>query len=144
MSAQDLPAINAALNALSAVLLTAGFIFIKRGQRAAHQRCMLAAFTASCVFLVGYVVHKVFIVKGVNTPFAGPAALKPWYLLLLASHVILAMVIVPLAITTIVVGLKGKIETHRKIARWTWPLWMYVSATGVLIFLLLYRIFPQH
>ena len=104
---------------------------------------MIAAFVSSCVFLVGYVVHKVFVVKGVNTPFAGPAALKPWYLLMLATHVILAMLIVPLALTTITLGVKGRFEQHKKIARWTWPLWMYVSVTGVVIYLLLYQIFPQ-
>ena len=143
MSLNDLPAINASLNGLSALLLLAGFIFIKQGSKDAHRRCMIAAFVSSCVFLVGYVVHKVFVVKGVNTPFAGPAALKPWYLLMLATHVILAMLIVPLALTTITLGVKGRFEQHKKIARWTWPLWMYVSVTGVVIYLLLYQIFPQ-
>ena len=144
MSLHDLPAVNATLNGLSAILLTAGFIFIKRGNKLAHRNCMLAAFYSSCVFLVGYVVHKVFVVKGVNTPFAGPALLKPWYLLMLATHVILAMLIVPLALTSITLGLKGKFETHKKVSRWTWPLWMYVSVTGVLIYLLLYQIYPSH
>lgn len=143
MSLADLPAVNASLNGLSAILLLAGFIFIKRGNQDAHRRCMIAAFVSSCVFLAGYVVHKVFVVKGVNTPFAGPAVLRPWYLLMLASHVILAMLIVPLALATITLGLKGKFEAHKRIARWTWPLWMYVSVTGVLIYLLLYQIFPQ-
>ena len=144
MSLEDLPAINATLNGLSAILLTVGFIFIKRGNQQAHRNCMLAAFASSCVFLVGYVVHKVFVVKGVNTPFLGPAGLKPWYLLMLASHVILAMVIVPLALTSITLGLKGRFEAHKKVSRWTWPLWMYVSVTGVLIYLLLYQIYPAH
>jgi len=142
MSLHDLPAVNATLNGLSAILLTAGFVFIKRGHKIAHRNCMLAAFVSSCVFLVGYVGHKVFVVKGVNTPFAGPAALKPWYLLMLATHVVLAMAIVPLAITSITLGLKDRFETHKKVARWTWPLWMYVSVTGVLIYLLLYQIYP--
>jgi putative membrane protein len=142
MSFTDLPLINACLNGLATVLLAAGYVFIKRGNQAAHKKCMLAAFAASCVFLVGYVFHKVYVVKGVNTPFAGPEALKPWYLLMLATHVILAMLIVPLALTTIVLGLKGKFETHKKVARWTWPIWMYVSVTGVIIYLLLYQIYP--
>lgn len=142
MNHLDLPLINACLNGLATVLLTLGFIFIRRGQRVAHQRCMLAALVASCVFLVGYLAHKIFVVKGVNTPFAGPAALKPWYLLMLATHVLLAMLIVPLALITITFGLKGNFERHKKIARWTWPLWMYVSVTGVLIYLLLYQIYP--
>jgi uncharacterized membrane protein YozB (DUF420 family) len=142
MTLNDLPAVNAALNAFSALLLTAGFICIKRGNKSAHRACMLTAFLSSCVFLVGYVVHKVFVVKGVNTPFSGPAAFKPWYLLMLATHVILAIAIVPLALTSIVLGLRGKFETHKKVSRWTWPLWMYVSVTGVLIYLLLYQIYP--
>ena len=143
MSLTDLPLVNASLNGLSAILLMAGFIFIKRGNKDAHRKCMGTAFVSSCVFLVGYVIHKVFVVKGVNTPFAGPAALKPYYLVMLASHIILAIVIVPMAIATIRLGILGRFEAHKKIARWTWPLWMYVSVTGVLIYLLLYQIYPQ-
>ncbi len=144
MSFTDLPLINACLNGLATILLVAGYVFIKRGNQAAHKKCMLAAFVASCVFLVGYVFHKVYVVKGVNTPFAGPEVLKPWYLLMLATHVLLAMLIVPLALTAIALGLKGKFETHKKVARWTWPIWMYVSVTGVIIYLLLYQIYPSH
>ena len=143
MSLTDLPLVNASLNGLSAILLMAGFIFIKRGNKDAHRKCMGTAFVSSCVFLVGYVIHKVFVVKGVNTPFAGPAALKPYYLVMLASHIILAIVIVPMAIVTIRLALLGRFEAHKKIARWTWPLWMYVSVTGVLIYLLLYQIYPN-
>lgn len=143
MSLAELPLVNASLNGLSALLLTTGYIFIKRGNKAAHRACMAAAFVSSCVFLICYVVHKVFVVKGVNTPFAGPAALKPYYLLMLATHIILAIVIVPMAIATIRLGMLGRFEAHKKIARWTWPLWMYVSVTGVLIYLLLYQIYPS-
>ena len=143
MSLTDLPLVNASLNGLSAILLMAGFIFIKRGNKDAHRKCMGTAFVSSCVFLVGYVIHKVFVVKGVNTPFAGPAALKPYYLVMLASHIIFAIVIVPMAIATIRLGILGRFEAHKKIARWTWPLWMYVSVTGVLIYLLLYQIYPH-
>lgn len=143
MSPTDLPTLNAVLNGTSAILLTVGFVLIKRGRKTAHQRCMMAAFAFSCVFLVSYVVHKVFVMKGVNTPFVGPNVLKPWYLLMLATHVFLAICIVPLALTTITLGLKGKFEAHKKIARWTLPLWMYVSVTGVLIYWLLYVQFPQ-
>lgn len=143
MNLTDLPAINASLNGLSAVLLTAGFVFIRRGNRDAHRKCMLTAFVSSCVFLVGYVIHKVLVVKGVNTPFAGPEALKPFYLAMLATHVVLAMAIVPLALATIGLGLSGRFPLHRRFARWTWPVWMYVSVTGVSIYLVLYRIWPQ-
>lgn len=139
----ELPAINATLNALSAILLLAGFVFIRAGNRDAHRRCMLLALLSSSVFLVGYVIHKVLIVQGVNTPFSGPAALKPLYLFVLATHVVLAMVIVPLALATIGLGLKARFVTHKKLARWTWPVWMYVSVTGVLIYLALYQLWPQ-
>jgi uncharacterized membrane protein YozB (DUF420 family) len=142
MNQIDLPLVNASLNALSGILLTAGFILIKRGNKTAHRKCMMAAFVSSCVFLACYLIHKIFIVKGVNTPFSGPAALKPYYLAMLASHILLAIAIVPMAITTIVLGIKEKFEAHKRIARWTWPLWMYVSVTGVLIYLLLYQIYP--
>jgi uncharacterized membrane protein YozB (DUF420 family) len=105
---------------------------------------MLSAFVTSGFFLVGYLIHKIFIVKGVNTPFAGPASLKLPYLLMLFSHVFLAIFIVPLALVTISRGRKGQDERHRKIARWTWPIWMYVSVTGVVIYLVLYQIWPAH
>ena len=143
MNLTDLPAVNASLNGLSAILLTTGFVFIKRGNKIAHRKCMVAAFVSSCLFLVCYVAHKVFVVKGVNTPFAGPVALKPYYFLMLTTHIILAIMIVPMAIITIRLGITGRFDAHKKIARWTWPIWMYVSVTGVVIYLLLYQIFPQ-
>ena len=142
MNGNDLPLINATLNGTSAVLLTVGLILVRAGRVEAHRRCMMGAFAASCVFLVLYVVHKVFVAKGVHTPFRGPGVLKPWYLLMLFSHITLAVVIVPLALVTISRGLGGRIEQHRRIARWTWPLWMYVSVTGIAIYLVLYRIWP--
>jgi putative membrane protein len=142
MSVSDLPAVNAALNSCSAILLTTGYVFIRKGRVIAHRNCMIAAFVTSCVFLVCYVLHKI-LMKGVHTPFAGPVALKPFYYTLLISHVLMAMAIVPLAIVTIRRGLRARYELHKKIARWTWPLWMYVSVTGVLIYLLLYQIYPQ-
>ncbi len=144
MTGHDLPLVNACLNGLSSVLLVLGLVNIKRERRLAHERCMLGALAASSVFLVGYLVHKIFVMKGINTPFAGPAAMRPVYLLMLASHVLLAMVIVPLAFVTIVRGRKGDFERHKRIARWTWPLWMYVSVTGVVIYLVLYQIWPAH
>ena len=144
MTGHDLPLVNACLNGLSSVLLVLGLIHIKRGNRVAHEKCMVGALIASSVFLVGYLAHKIFVMKGINTPFSGPAALKPFYLLMLASHVLLAMVIVPLALVTIVRGRKGDFERHKRIARWTWPLWMYVSVTGVVIYLVLYQVWPAH
>lgn len=144
MTGHDLPLVNACLNGLSGILLVVGLVFIKQGRKEAHQRCMLAALVSSVVFLVSYLIHKIFVMKGINTPFAGPASLKSVYLAMLASHVLLAMAIVPLALMTLIRGMKGDFERHKRIARWTWPLWMYVSVTGVLIYLVLYRIWPAH
>ena len=141
MTVQDLPAINATLNSLSAAFLVAGFICIKKGKRDAHRFCMAGAFLISVVFLGCYLYYH-FTVAGV-TRFLEPAWFKPIYLTLLVTHVILAMVIVPLIIMTFSRAIKGDFERHKKIARWTWPLWMYVSVTGVLVYLLLYQVFPQ-
>ena len=140
MNPHLLPLINACLNGVSAILLVVGLVLIRGGRREAHQACMLSAFGVSCVFLVLYLFHKIVVVKGVNTPFPGPAALKPYYLAMLASHVILAMAVVPLALTGIHRGLQAQFDRHRRIARWLWPIWMYVSVTGVLVYLLLYVI----
>ena len=141
MTAHDLPAVNATLNGLSAVLLTAGFIFIKRGNKVAHRNCMVAALTTSTIFLACYLTYH-FTVKAI-THFTEPQWFRPWYLALLISHTILAMVILPLIVTTVVFAAKQNFERHKKFARWTWPLWLYVSVTGVLVYLLLYQIFPQ-
>jgi len=142
MSGNNIPLLNACLNGVSGILLLLGLIFIKQGKRQAHQRCMLSAFVTSGLFLIGYLYHKIVVVKGINTPFAGPESLKVAYLIMLASHVLLAMFIVPLAGMSIYRGLNGQDERHRKIARWTWPIWMYVSVTGVLIYLVLYQFWP--
>jgi uncharacterized membrane protein YozB (DUF420 family) len=141
MTAHDLPAVNATLNGLSAIFLAAGFVFIKRGNKIAHRNCMISAFATSAVFLSCYLTYH-FMVKSV-TKFHDPAWFRPIYLVILVSHFILAMVIVPLILITLWRAKKQNFEAHKKIARWTWPLWMYVSVTGVVIYLLLYRIFPQ-
>jgi putative membrane protein len=142
ISGHDLPLLNACLNGCAGLLLIFGLVFIKRRNELAHKRCMLSAFATSCAFLVSYVIHKVFVMRGVNTPFAGPPSLKGWYLFMLASHVLLAIAIVPLALITLRRGLADNREAHRRLARWTWPLWMYVSVTGVVIYLVLYQIWP--
>ncbi len=142
MSVSDLPAVNASLNALSTVLLTAGFIFIQRRQIAAHRACMISAFAVSCVFLVTYVVHKI-LMRGVHTPFGGTGVIRGVYYTMLISHIILAMLIVPLALLTLRHALAGRIETHKKWARWTFPLWYYVSVTGVLVYFFLYQWYPH-
>lgn len=140
MFQSNLPFINACLNGLATLLLMAGFLFIRQGKRDAHRNCMLAAFAVSCVFLVGYLYHKFVVVKGVHTPFKGPESLKPYYLAMLFSHIVLAIAVVPLALISIHRGLSQRYDAHRRIARWTWPIWMYVSVTGVLVYLVLYVI----
>jgi uncharacterized membrane protein YozB (DUF420 family) len=102
---------------------------------------MIAAFVTSCVFLICYVLHKI-LVRGVHTPFGGEGAVRTFYYAMLISHIILAIVIVPLILVTMNRALKQRWEPHKKIARWTWPLWMYVSVTGVLVYLMLYKWFP--
>lgn len=141
MSANDLPACNAFFNGMAAVFLTAGFIFIRRKNRAAHRKCMLGAVCCSGLFLIGYLTYH-FGFHGL-TKFQDPAWFRPIYLTLLFTHTVLAAVIVPLILITLTRALRERFDTHRKIARWTWPLWMYVSITGVVIYLLLYQIFPQ-
>lgn len=142
MTLSDLPVLNACLNALSAIFLSAGYYFIRRKNPTAHRNCMLAAFVTSTLFLISYLTYH-FTVIG-RTVFKEPAWFRPIYLTILATHTFLAIVIVPLILTTLSFALKERFPSHKKLARWTWPLWMYVSVTGVVIYLILYRIFPQH
>jgi putative membrane protein len=142
----DLPAVNAGLNALSAAFLGAGYYLIRRGNRAAHRNCMIAAFAASVLFLACYLTYHTYLAYCLHkgpTVFRNPAWFRPIYLLILLTHTVLAVVIVPLALITLWRAWRERFDRHKKIARWTWPLWMYVSVTGVLIYLLLYQIFPQ-
>jgi len=141
MTVHDLPAVNATLNGLSAVFLTAGFVFIKRGHRLAHRNCMITAFGTSVVFLACYLTYHA-TVKTV-THFVDPAWFKPVYLAILLTHTVLAAAIVPLILLTLWRAKKENFEAHKQIARWTWPLWLYVSVTGVVIYWLLYVQFPQ-
>ena len=140
MTVHDLPAVNATLNGLSAFLLATGFVCIKRKNMAAHRACMIAAFSTSVLFLIFYLTYHYL---GGFTKFQNPPWFRSWYFTLLASHTILAVVIVPLILVTLSRALKKRFEFHKKIARWTWPLWMYVSVTGVAVYLILYQIFPQ-
>ncbi len=147
MSLGDMPAVNASLNSLSAIFLVAGYFFIRRKNPEAHRRCMVAAFCASALFLAGYLTYHgyvAWVLKRGPTVFRDPAWFRPYYLAILLTHTVLAAVIVPLVLITLWRGLKGKWEAHRKIARWTWPIWVYVSVTGVVIYWLLYHRFPQH
>ena len=134
----DLPALNAVLNATSAVLLSAGYILIRRGQQALHKRCMLAALGTSALFLISYVVYHVNVG---SRPFPGQGPVRILYFAILITHVVLAAVIVPLALTTATRGLRSQFDRHVRIARWTLPLWLYVSVTGVVIYLMLYQLY---
>jgi uncharacterized membrane protein YozB (DUF420 family) len=147
MSPADLPAVNAALNATSAAFLIAGYWFIRKNKPAAHRNCMLAAFAASTLFLVCYITYHVYVayvLKRGPTIFRDPAWFRPYYLFILGTHTILAMAVVPMALGALWFALKEKWTSHKRLARWTWPIWIYVSVTGVLIYYLLYIRFPQH
>lgn len=142
MDLSFLPATNAVLNALAASLLVWGRRLIRSGRIAAHRRAMLGAFALSSLFLAGYLAHK--ISRGFeNTTFHVEGAAKLAYLALLASHVVLAASVPVLAITLVTLGLRGRLARHRRLARVAWPIWMYVSVTGVVIYLLLYPFNPS-
>lgn len=141
MNAADLPAVNASLNGLSAAFLGLGFYFIRRKRMVAHRNCMISALTCSVIFLVSYITYHATV--HAVTRFEEPASFRPVYLAILLSHTVLAAVILPMVLMTASRAFRGRFDRHRAIARWTWPLWMYVSVTGVVIYLLLYQIFPQ-
>jgi uncharacterized membrane protein YozB (DUF420 family) len=142
----DLPAVNASLNGLSAVFLTAGFVFIRRKNKIAHRNCMMAAFVTSIFFLACYLTYHTWLAVVLHqgpTRFLEPQWFRPIYLVILLTHTVLAMVIVPMILMTLNRARRQRFELHKIIARWTWPLWMYVSVTGVAVYLFLYQIFPQ-
>jgi uncharacterized membrane protein YozB (DUF420 family) len=146
MSPADLPMVNACLNGISAIFLGAGYYFIRRKNQVAHRNCMIAAFLASTLFLACYLTYHGYLAYYLHqrpTAFKKPAGFRRVYLGILLTHTVLAMLIVPLALIALRHALRQRFELHKRIARWTWPCWMYVSVTGVLIYLLLYRIFPQ-
>jgi uncharacterized membrane protein YozB (DUF420 family) len=136
MEIADLPAVNAALNSLSTVLLGCGYYFIRRRQIARHRLCMTLAFACSCVFLTCYLIYHYNVG---SVPFTKQGWVRPVYFTILITHIILAAAIVPLALITLYRAWRQRFEQHRRIARWTWPLWMYVSVTGVVIYLMLYQ-----
>ena len=136
MTVHDLPAINASLNALSGVLLLCGYTMIRLRRIELHRTCMIAAFTASSLFLICYVVYHAQVG---SVRFTREGFVRPLYYTILVTHVTLAITVVPLAIITLSRGLKGRYPRHRRIARWTLPIWLYVSVTGVLVYVLLYQ-----
>ena len=136
------PALNAFLNGSSAVLIGTGYYFIKSGRRDAHKRMMIAAFVTSILFLISYLYYHLVLRAGV-THFQGQGIWRPVYFSILISHTFLAVVVVPFILITLYRALKGKFARHRAIARYTFPIWMYVSVTGVVIFVMLYKIFAR-
>ena len=141
MTVRDIPALNATLNGLATVLITAGFILIKSGRKEAHRRVMLSAAVVSAIFLVGYVTHKILI-RGVHTPFGGEGAIRTVYYVMLFTHIILAISIAYLVPRTFFFAIRGNFERHRAWAKWTFPIWYYVSVTGVLVYFFLYQWWP--
>ena len=134
-----LPAVNAFLNGASALLLTAGYFFIRQKKVTAHKICMLTAFGVSSLFLVSYLIYHYQVG---SVPFSGTGMIRAVYFPLLISHITLAALIVPLALVTIYRAFSAEFEKHARIARWTLPLWLYVSVTGVVVYWMLYRLSP--
>ncbi len=146
MTIFDLPAVNATLNGLSAVFLAAGYVSIKRGNKISHRNCMISAFVTSVIFLACYLTYHSYLAIELHrgpTHFLHPAWFRPIYRTILGTHTLLAITIVPLILRTLWLAKNERFEAHKRIARWTWPLWMYVSVTGVIVYFLLYQIFPQ-
>ncbi len=142
MTVADIPTINAALNATATVMITAGFLFIRIGRRDLHRAAMLSAGVVSAIFLVCYVGHKI-LVRGVHTPFGGEAPLlRAVYFTMLLTHILLAIAIAYLVPRTFWFALKGDYEKHKRWARFTFPIWYYVSVTGVLVYFFLYHWWP--
>ena len=136
MSVHDLPAVNATLNALSGILLLVGYALIRARRIEQHRRVMIAAFVTSSLFLVCYTIYHAQVG---SVRFTRQGFVRPLYFTILISHVTLAAAVLPLAIVTLSRGLKARYRGHRAVARWTWPIWMYVSVTGVLVYVLLYQ-----
>jgi uncharacterized membrane protein YozB (DUF420 family) len=136
VSLSDLPALNATLNAIAAVLLMTGYAFIRRGYVRRHRAAMIAACFVSVLFLTSYVIYHANIG---SRPFTGQGPIRVVYFTILLTHVVLAAAVPPLAIITLSRGLRARFDRHVAIARWTFPIWMYVSVTGVIVYLMLYR-----
>ncbi len=136
MSVHDLPALNAALNGTAAVLLVWGFTLIRRGRKRTHRNVMLAAFAVSCLFLASYLIYHAQVG---TVRFSGTGPVRAVYLTILATHTLLAAAVPVLAVITLSRALRGRFDRHRAIARWTLPIWLYVSVTGVVVYWMLYR-----
>jgi len=135
MALTDLPTLNALLNTVSAALLISGYTLIRQGKVQAHRTCMLAAFATSTLFLISYLVYHANVG---SIPFTGQGPVRTLYFTILISHIVLAALVPPLALVTLTYGLRRRFDRHRRIARWTLPVWLYVSVTGVIVYAMLY------
>ena len=133
----DLPTVNATLNTISTVLLTVGFLMIRRRKIVAHRNCMIAAFVVSGLFLTSYLIYHY---HAGSTPFEGSGWIRSVYFAVLIPHIILAASILPLALITLYFALRKRFTKHRRIARWTLPIWLYVSITGIIVYWMLYHL----
>jgi putative membrane protein len=136
MTIADLPALNATLNAAATLFLIAGYLFIKNGDDIRHRACMVGALLMSAAFLTSYLVYHYY---AGSVPFEGQGPIRAVYFTILITHIILAALILPLVLVTVRYALTARFAQHRRLARWTWPIWMYVSVTGVIIYLMLYQ-----
>ena len=142
MGPLDFPSINATLNGCCAVLLVVGYLAIRRGQVTLHKSCMLTALAVSAAFLASYLYYHVVVRGGQSTRFEGPAGVRAVYLAILIPHIVLAIVALPMELRVTYLGLKDRLDQHRRLARWTLPIWLYVSITGVVVYWMLYRLYP--
>jgi putative membrane protein len=140
MSIRFLPTLNAMLNATSGILIVVGFIMIRRRNVAAHRACMIGAVATSIIFLISYLIYHY---HAGATRFAGTGLSRPFYFFVLTTHTVLAATIVPFVVVTLRRALKGEFARHLKVARWTFPMWVYVSVTGVIVYFMLYHIYPS-
>ena len=138
MEISQLPTLNAALNGLAGLLLVCGYALIRSGRRELHRACMLSAFGVSTAFLVSYLIYHAHYLA---TPFTGTGAARYVYFTILGTHIVLAAAVVPLALITLYRALRGQEARHRRIARWTLPIWLYVSVTGVVVYVMLYHLY---
>jgi len=136
VSITDLPAVNATLNGISAILLVIGYVLIRRRRIEQHRRVMIAAFATSTLFLICYLVYHANVG---SKPFSGQGTIRTVYFVILISHIVLAAFVPPMALITLIRGLSARYDKHRKLARWTLPIWLYVSVTGVIVYVMLYR-----
>jgi uncharacterized membrane protein YozB (DUF420 family) len=135
------PALNATLNGASAVLITTGHALLRRKKISQHRACMIAAVVTSSLFLTSYLYYHAHVG---SVRFPGQGWVRPAYFTLLISHTVLAAAVVPLVLLSLIAGLRGRFERHRRVARWAYPIWLYVSVTGVVVYVMLYRIYGGH